>query len=375
MTKIIIDPQIFILQDFGGISRYFIELCNQFEQTNKIKVILPILYTDNLYYKDSRYFQESFQNKNHLLIRFSKIFRPFIPRKLKRKSINRTADLLDNQKFDLFIPTYYDPYFLTHLKNKPFVLTVHDMIHELYPQYFDDADIVIKSKSALIARATKIIAVSENTKKDLLNIYPNVDPKKVEVIYLAHTINDGSSVKIKNIPEQYILFVGKRDVYKNFFFFLEAVTPILKEKPDLYVFCAGGNPFTKEELIIINNLGIAKQLLQKNFYDIELTAYYKNALCFVFPSEYEGFGIPILESMASGCPVVLTNYSSFPEIAGDAGIYFELNNKTDLRNKVISAISDSTFRQSHIFKGITQASKFSWKKTAEATLNVYQMAL
>ena len=112
-----------------------------------------------------------------------------------------------------------------------------------------------------------------------------------------------------------------------------------------------------------------------NFRDAELVNYYRRALCFVFPSEYEGFGIPILESMAYGCPILLTNNSSFPEIAGYAGIYFELNNATDLRDKLSSLMSNDEMRHHYKQKGIKQASKFTWQKTATDTLKAYHKAL
>jgi glycosyltransferase involved in cell wall biosynthesis len=374
MTRILLDTQIFDNQEFGGISRYFIELFTEILKNKNLTLQFPLLYTNNLYFKESVFFQTSFQNKNAFLIKNSKIFRPFLPRKLKRKSIQQISDLLENQGFDLFIPTYYDPYFLDHLRDKPFVLTVHDMIHELYPHYFTNEPETIHNKKLLIERSTKIIAISENTKKDLLHFYPHIDPGKIEVVYLAHTANP-VIIKDVNLPEKYILFVGKRSVYKNFDFFLKAVRPVIQQHPDLYIFCAGGDPFTSGELSLIKSSGLGGRLIQKNFEDKELAGFYKNALCFVFPSEYEGFGIPILEAMSAGCPVILTNNSSFPEVAGDAGIYFETNNAADLEKKLGELLVDSELRELHIDKGIKQAAKFNWKKTAQETMKVYELAL
>lgn len=374
MTKILLDTQIFDHQEFGGISRYFIELYTEFLKNRDLKIKFPLLYTDNLYFKESVFFEASFQKKNEFFIKNSKIFRPFLPRKLKRKSIQNTISLLEEQKMDLFIPTYYDPYFLVHLKNKPFVLTVHDMIHELYPHYFTSEPETIHNKKLLIEAATKIIAISENTKKDLLHFYPHIDAEKVEVVYLAHTITH-QTILNQNLPEKYILFVGKRSVYKNFNFFVKAIVPIMQQYPDIYIFCAGGNPLSPEELSLIDQLGLRGRVLQKNFEDKELAGFYQNALCFVFPSEYEGFGIPVLEAMAAGCPVILTNNSSFPEVAGDAGIYFESNNSADLKEKLNDLLKDSELRKLHITKGVEQAGKFTWERTANETMKVYKQAL
>jgi len=374
MTRILLDTQIFDQQEFGGISRYFIELYTEFYKIKNLKIQFPLLYTDNLYFRESVFFESSFQKKHNFLIKNGKIFRPFLPRKLKRKSIQHTIRQLKEQTFDLFIPTYYDPYFVAHLKNKPFVLTVHDMIHELYPHYFANDPETIQNKRLLIEAATKIIAISENTKKDLLHFYPQIDAKKVEVVYLAHTITHEMTAD-QNLPEKYLLFVGKRSLYKNFNFFIKAVVPIMQQYPDIYIFCAGGNPFTSDELSLIDDLGLDGRVMQKNFEDRKLASYYKNALCFVFPSEYEGFGIPVLEAMAAGCPVILTNNSSFPEVAGDAGIYFESNNASDLERKLGELLKSSAFRELHIAKGIQQSRKFSWERTAQETMKVYEQAL
>jgi len=374
MNKIILDTQIFSTQKFGGISRYFIELYSRISHSNTAEIIFPILYSDNLYYKESVFFDSSFQRKNWLLISLSWIFRPFLPRKLERKSRLDTIRLLKGQQFDLFIPTYYDPYFLEYIGNKPFVLTVHDMIHELYPMYFlNDAE-TVNNKKVLIEKATKIIAISQNTKRDLISIYPNIDPGKIEVVYLGHTKNPEHTIKV-DVPDNYILFVGQRGLYKNFYFFLNAALQVLNEKPEIVILCAGGDPFTIDELNHIYSIGLKGRVLHRNFIDAELTSFYKNALCFVFPSEYEGFGIPVLEAMAAGCPTLLTNHSSFPEVAGDAAIFFELNNNIDLSRQLISLLDNAELRRKHIDQGILQAAKFTWEKTLQQTLKVYQDAI
>lgn len=374
MIKILFDPQTFNDQKFGGISRYYTELFTQFKEVKEVQIDCPLFYTDNIHYQESCFFEDSFQNKQQFLIRFSKIIRPYLPRKLKKRNTEKTIELLKEQQFDLFIPTYYDPYFVTHLKDKPFVLTVHDMIHELFPHYFENDLTTVPNKKLLIKKATKIIAVSENTKKDILSYYPQTDPSKIEVVYLAHSIKPESSTTTE-LPKKYVLFVGNRSLYKNFDFFLKAMAPALKLHPDTHLLCAGGNAFTAAELQLIASLDIEAQVVQQNFRDEELSAYYKQALFFVFPSEYEGFGIPVLESMACGCPVILANHSSFPEVAGDAGVYFELNNHDDLTSKINMLLNEPEQRTAYRLKGIAQLKKFSWKKTAAESLAVYKKVL
>ena len=374
MIKVFLDPQTFITQEFGGISRYFTELCIEFQKDKDMELFLSILYTDNIHYLESSLFNDTYQQRNAFLIKYSKLFRYYLPRKLKKKSIAYTINLIKKQDYDLFVPTYYDPYFLPHLGDKPFVLTVHDMIHELYPQYFEDDLETVANKKKLIKEATKIIAVSENTKKDILRIYPETTPDKIEVVYLAHHFST-ASIAPTSLPDHYLLFVGNRNYYKNFTLFVNAISPLFRLYPDLFLVCAGGNPFDDEELSLLQELDIYPRVTQQNFKDTELKFYYENARCFVFPSAYEGFGIPILEAMSAGCPIILTDNSSFPEIAGEAGIYFELNNEIDLREKVDSIWNSEQMRIKYKQKGFEQAQKFTWQRTAKETLNVYKKAL
>jgi glycosyltransferase involved in cell wall biosynthesis len=374
MINIILDPQIFIEQKFGGISRYFTEIYSELRKNPEVKINCPLLYTENLHFKESALYADSFQKKYSLLIKSGFILRPFLPRKLKKRNKKTLIAVLEKKKFDLYLPTYYDTMFLNYIPDKPFVLTVYDMIHEIFPQlYLDDPNTAI-NKKMLLEKATKIIAISNSTKKDILEIYPHIDPNKIEVIYLSYSIIVDDSIKV-TLPEKYVLFVGNRTLYKNFIFFLNAISPILRAQSELFLVCAGGNAFNEEELQLIHSLDLQDQITQQNFEDTELFRYYENAQCFVFPSAYEGFGIPVLESMSCGCPVILANHSSFPEVAGDAGIYFELNNESDLKNKLYDVLNNSDLRKYYKTKGLEQVEKFSWKETAEKCLSVYKKAI
>jgi len=370
--KIVLDPQTYNEQKFGGISRYYTELYLALNKFDGVQIVCPLVYSDNLHLKEAGLFQ------NYRNVLFDPGFWPkFINKKVAKffRKHNRklTTDLLEKQQFDLFIPTYYSPYFLESLQGKAFVLTVYDMIHEVLPQYFVRDKSTVPDKKLLMEKANKIIAISQSTKNDIIAIYPHINADKIEVVHLSYSIKRDENVKLQ-LPEKYILFVGNRSDYKNFDFFLKAIAPVLIAQKDLFLVCAGGNPFKPKEQQLIADLGVSEKLIQQNFEDNELATYYSNAKCFVFPSEYEGFGIPVLESMACGCPVVLGNHSSFPEVAGEAGVYFELNNPTDLRNKILSLLEDENLRKEYIDKSLQQARKFSWEKTAQKSLEIYREA-
>ncbi|MBC7605474.1 MAG: glycosyltransferase family 4 protein [Burkholderiales bacterium] len=371
--KILLDPQTFNEQKFGGISRYYTELYLALNKMEGVKMVCPIIYSDNLHLKEALLFK-TFRNVIFESALCPKFIRKKIVKKSKKKNIRKTLAALEKRDFDIFIPTYYTPYFLNFLGDKPNILTVYDMIHEIFPQYFTHDLVTVKNKKLLLEKATMIIAISESTKQDIITIYPFIDPNIIEVVYLSHSIKTGYISNI-SLPEDYILFVGNRSIYKNFNFFLKAMAPILKSNSKLFIVCAGGNKFNTEELLLIRELKLTSQLIQQNFEDHDLASYYSRAQCFVFASEYEGFGIPVLESMVCGCPVVLAHHSSFPEVAGEAGVYFELNNAEDLQNKVSSLLENITLRNQYIQKGLHQAKKFSWEKTAAQCLKVYQKAI
>ncbi|WP_366184522.1 glycosyltransferase family 1 protein [Flavobacterium ovatum] len=374
--KIILDSQAFNMQTYGGITRYYTEVFSQLKKNNELSITLPIHESKNAYVIDSGLLE--IENKERLVSFLLKSMNSIgiSTRSLKRKiEQKKLKNPLENSNFDLFIPTYYNPYFLEYIGDTPFVLTVYDMIHELFPQYFIGEPLnVVINKKLLLEKATKIIAVSNNTKKDILAIYPEIDASKIEVIYHGSSIKVNENLKVI-LPSNYVLFVGSRDYYKNFYFLVESILDLLKEDSTLKIICAGGGKFNEEEVEFIKKLGLQEQVEQRYFEEEQLGLFYKNAKCFVFPSMYEGFGIPVLESMACGCPIVLSNVSSLPEVAGEAGIYFDLSSKEDLKEKIALVLKDSNFRNEYILKGLERVKLFTWEKAASQCLELYNKAI
>lgn len=370
--KILLDPQIFDQQSYGGISRYYTEVFSILTGKKGVEVVLPIYSSDNAYVKNTGLLVENKAlNFLYKILAFFKISTRSLRRKNSEKLLNQS--FLAND-YDVFVPTYYHPYFLEKINDKPYVLTVYDMIHELLPQYFvDDSFKVVERKLQLLEKATKIIAVSNNTKKDIIKIYPQVDPDKIVVIYHGSSIKIDSIVKI-NLPDNYILYVGARANYKNFKFLVKSAAPLLKKDSSLVLIAAGGGKFNEEEISFIKELGVENQIVQRYFQEEELGHYYQNAKCFIFPSLYEGFGIPVLESMACGCPIILSKHGSFPEVAGEAGIYFDSDSEGDLREKIEILLSDDNLRKQYAEKGLERVKKFDWKDAAEQCLQVYTNA-
>lgn len=354
------------MQKYGGISRYFYEIITNFNNMSDIETSISILFSNN-YYLSNKELVEYFN------------FLPFVEFRGKQKIFNFfnqvvSAKKLKQKNFDLFHPTYYDPYFLKYHSGIPFVLTVHDMIHEKFPNMFSPYDKTSANKRFLAEKAAKIIAISESTKKDIIDLW-GVNPTKIDIVYHGNSLSFDNIIDndfIKQLPKRYVLFVGSRVGYKNFINFLEATSILLMKDKELSLICVGGGHFTELELKKIKALNIANQVYQYNTNDKILSSLYHNAVAFVFPSLYEGFGLPVLEAFACECPVLCSNTSSFTEIGDNAVLYFDPYDKDSMLQAMQKIIYDDALRKLLILKGKEQLSKFSWKKTAIETKKVYK---
>jgi glycosyltransferase involved in cell wall biosynthesis len=367
--RILFDHQTFVYQNYGGISRYFVELVDRINKKVSDKCVVSALLSDNIYLREKKVSTTFTLMKRHFYFKMT-IY----------NAIDRFVTLryLKSKQFDLFHPTYYDTYFLKHIGKKPFVLTVLDMIHEQYPGMWPDQEEIVRNKALLIHRADHIIAISAHTKKDLLAFYPAIEPDKVTVIWLGNSVQGGvneSKVKVGlGIP--YLLFVGKRDIYKNFKSFVTILTPYLKADRELRIVAAGGGVFTEKEEQYLRELGVERQIISyPQINDSDLAALYGNALSFVFPSAYEGFGIPIVEAFATGCPVILNNRSCLPEIGGNAALYFDEDSPSSLIEAVEKLRHNPTFRAELIALGKERVKLFDWDRTASETMRVYQSVI
>jgi len=386
--NVLYDHQIFTLQRYGGISRYFCELMDRFSQNPDIKfsIGLRASYNENLC---NRHLLNPYWSNRSKLLSGTQII-PYAQNTLHINFMKRlnyfnkpeSVRLIKRQDFDIFHPTYYHHYFLEHLQGKPYVLTVHDMIHELYPDYFSSNDPAVQWKKELIDHASAIIAVSEKTKSDILKI-TNVDPDRITVIYHGNPFESANHLretqKLSSLPpvseKSYLLFVGPRILYKNFIFFIESISGLLLQENDLHLCCAGGGAFTSEEKEMLRKLGICSKVHYIEPSEQILLQLYENALAFVFPSRYEGFGLPILEAFSCGCPVISSNTGSLPEIGGNSVAYFNPDDMQSITKAVENVLSDPGIQKYLIMKGYERLKDFSWRKTAAKTKRVYENVL
>lgn len=387
--KILYDHQIFTSQRYGGISRYFFELMKQFSKSDTINYELALKYSNNFYLCNSpelcSFKMQTCVPEKKFLPGINFKGKAKITRLLARMSILEHSLIINKRlsvinlksgNFDIFHPTYYDDYFLRYLGNKPYILTVYDMIHERFSgSYFKEAKSFISEKKELIRKSSHIIAISENTKKDIIDIY-KIDEKKISVVYLGNSFTNSDEGISAQLSENYILFIGDRHAYKNFEFFIKAIAPLLLHEKEIFLVCAGSVDFSAGENALIEHLGISEKVIHLPLVnDATLSALYRKALCFVFPTLYEGFGIPVLEAFACGCPALLSNTSSLPEVGGNAALYFNPEDSESILETVKSVVYSSELADKLRQKGYKQLKKFSWERCAFETRSVYEKVL
>lgn len=346
--KVLLDSNIFNLQKYGGISRYFSQHIKY--KSDNIDFTCSGLFTDNIYAIEHKLMHKgNFHFINRYVNKFSDIYQ------------------IKKEAYDIFHPTYYMP--PIYPQNKPLVVTIHDLIHERFPGKFSNQDAI--QKHAIMQAATGIIAISERTKKDILEFYPDIREEKIRVIY--HGIEWDYENKRNSLFSEsfkYILYTGERSFYKNFDIFVKGIS-ILLTKYDLNLVCTGSS-FSEQEKDLFKQLKIENRVFCKYCNEDELKALYENALCFIFPSLYEGFGLPILEAFISECPVVLSNASCFPEIAEDACMYFDPKSIESIQKSVEDVILSESIRNDLIKRGRKRFNYFDLKKSINETEKFYK---
>lgn len=358
---VLFDHQIFSLQTYGGASRLFAELTKN----------LRLLQTDvNLAVSisENTHLVESGLKKPSALLSWN------FPK--KRQIVYQINDWQNRRQlkrggFDVYHPTYYHPGLSRYVSNKPMVVTVLDMIHERFQDRFSEIASdrqVIDQKREIVGKATHVIAISESTKQDLIELY-EMPASKISVIYLGSSFQAKTLVEKRSKP--YLLFVGNRGSYKNFIPTLHAVRDILIQN-HIQLVCAGGRNFSADEQQLIASLDLKDYVVQIPINDQQLASLYAGAIAFIFPSLYEGFGIPALEAFACRCPCILSHTSSLPEVGGDAAIYMDPGSQESIYKAVLTLVNNTELRNELIAKGAARLQQFSWRKNAEETLKVYQ---
>lgn len=363
--RICYDYQVFCWQQYGGISRYFVELATRIHQYSgtQVRIVAPLYRTKYLAAKSDAipvlgvHCAGDFIGAARIMRRldcelsrvFSAVYRP-----------------------DIVHETYYSPNRTSSTSAKT-VITVFDMIEDVLPEYFSTRTKNCEIKKAVFRRADHLICISESTRADLIKLY-SVDPHKISVVHLASSLAPPIE-PFSGIGEPFFLYVGYRGGYKNFLGLLGAFANSLLFKTHRLV-CFGGGKLTALEQERMSQLRIPNdRVLFVWGDDALLGGYYATAEALIFPSLYEGFGLPLLEAMGCGCPVICSNNSSIPEVAGDAAIYFDARDIQEISNAMLRVVQSSDERLRLISRGKVRVKKFSWDTCARQTHAVYERLL
>lgn len=378
--KVIIDGTIYCSAPSGGVYRYFNELIPRISNFpgTEIKIFTPKAPSGLPQGANISHTKDNLPSGAWLPEGQLKRFLRAQKKKLQSLLMKQSFSGLEQS---VFHSTYYTP---SPWNSIPQVVTVHDMISEIFQETFNLPHLktLREAKAKSVATATRVIAISEQTKNDLHNIY-QIPLSKIDVIY--HGVDfDFFSRKLSkeakheilskhSLNSPYFLYIGGRLHHKNFKRFLLAFANSLVSKD--FKLAVAGAPWDAEENELIRKLQVREKLIwMPNLSDQELPTVYQNAIALALPSIYEGFGLPLIESMAAGCPVIASKSGPFPELAGEAALFFDPHDESQMENSM-EEILKTAVREPLIELGKKRAQHFSWDKSAHQHFESYQKAL
>ena len=388
--KVNIDIQFLCTENLRGIPYYILNIANSLVKRNENEYSLSFFDFNrergNRAYIE-RYLKES-TLKNAQILECAKLsFSDVI-----ESNVSGDASSYNEISYDAYMNSDADIFHFTQSVNIPFninkpsVVTVHDLL-PILPQttkYYKDY--IVKSFSNCMNYIKEndkitIIADSQSTKNDMIK-YVGMDGDRIHVVPLAydfeiHYVDKNPDVLAKfGIDSSYILYLGAIDSRKGIFDILKAYECVKERHSNVKLVLAGGINTAEESAIQdrVKEVNARADIIFTGFVsDDEKRALLSSTEVFLFPSEYEGFGLPVLEAMACGAPVITTNVSSLPEVGGDAVMYVAPKQPQELAEAIEQMLSSESLRQDYIARGFEQCKKFSWDKTAEMTVEVYKM--
>ena len=362
---ILLDNIVFELQEVGGISKIWNKKIKYLESNMKGKV----KYLEGKNVKDNIFRRElELSNLN------------IVPDKNLPLIIRRYTQVKTEEK-GVFHSSYFRV--TTSNKNMKNIVTVHDCSYENFAVGLKKK-VHIWQKLFALKNADRIFCVSNNTKKELLFFYPWLNEEKIDVV--PNGVDD-DFYSIKDLPNRiiinnqeikknnFILYVGGRNYHKNFFSIFHLLDTESFKDLKLEIIIVGGSKLSnseKKEIYKLRGSDKVKFINLVSNHDLNLL--YNMAYCFVFPSIYEGFGIPVLEAMQAGCPVLSSNIPSLVEVIGHGGLFFSPNDYTEMKTK-FNKLTDDDFKKEKINYGLSRSKDFSWKKTFDKVASLYEQLL
>ena len=350
-------PDIFRTQTYGGVSRYVTELHRGLAGRGVDSRIVAGLHVNS--------YLHGLPGVQGVDVEW---IRPLRARQALTKVTDRAVERLRCSRLDhgtIWHKTMFD----RHIPDGPrLAVTVYDMIHERYPEQFGSRDVIPSSKRPWCEAADVVFAISSTTRDDLLERF-GLPEDKVVVTPLGVTTVEPSPGPVPFAEPPWLLYVGERaKPYKNWQAVLEALTAL---GPGLRLACFGP-PATAAERYLLEEQGLTDRVRFVGGDDRDLARLYRAASMLVYPSRFEGFGLPPLEAMTHGCPVVAARAGPMPEVLGDAAVFFDPSDVDDLVNAVNQVLADSDGVERLRNRGYARSATFTWQRTVDATLRGYE---
>jgi glycosyltransferase involved in cell wall biosynthesis len=351
------------MQAYGGISRYFVNLLTHLNSSGHKAIAFAPIHK-NSYLRAHKNLSKGVYIPGYL---------PRTAGAMCRLNYSISRPQIRRWHPDIEHATYYPRQFATYSAT-PKVLTVYDLINELFPSADPGYEAYSTLRRNAAHSADHIIAISNSTANDIQNIW-GIRREKITVVHLGCRAKDWNTeepLDRSSLERPYVLYVGDRGNYKNFVCLLKAFRENSYLSENFVIKCFGGGRITNNERRKWSSLQLPHELVtHTSGPDSALAICYRNAAAFVYPSLYEGFGIPPLEAMASGCPVCLSRTSSMPEVAGDAATYFDPTSPESLASTLQQLLMDSSLRADLIRRGNKRTELFGWEECCNRTLDVY----
>lgn len=360
--RVLIDDQAFVRHGRSGITRYFTELIREFRCDGALNTtaITPYRYVANAHISDMA------------PRRYTRVPLPPPARTAAFRALNRRSRRDWNVAVDVIHHTLYASDALAQTPGTPRVCTVYDFILERFPDLFPDAGPLVAEKQPYLEQCDGLLCISQTTYRDLRRFHPALDkPIEVTPLGVAESFFRPHERSVRGIPESYVLHVGNRHKHKNARLLFGAFARIAPAHPDLQlVLC--GNGLHAAERAELAELGILGRTHCLRVSDEDLPAVYHRAAAFVFPSRYEGYGLPVAEAMASGCPVLAADTPAVTEVADGAALIFGPDDEDGLADSLTRVLGDAALRERLIDAGRQRARALSWRRTAVATTQAYR---